>query len=127
MSENEKYISRSDEMGNIHISTEVLAVIAAAAVLEVEGVGGMAAGLGSDMAELVGRKVVAKGVRLTMAEDQLEIDLSILVKYGYAVPDIAKNVQEAVASAVENTSGLTVTGVNVTVAGVTFPRSENNA
>ncbi len=123
MSENEKYISRSDEMGNIHISTEVLAVIAAAAVLEVEGVGGMAAGLGTDMAELVGRKVVAKGVRLSMADEQVCIDLSILVKYGFAVPDVAKAVQEAVMSAVENTSGLPVTCVNVTVAGVTFPRS----
>lgn len=127
MSETEKYISRSDEMGNIHISTEVLAVIAAAAALEVEGVGGMAAGLGTDMAELVGRKVVAKGVHLTLAEDRLEIGLSVLVKYGYTVPEVAKNVQEAVASAVENTSGLAVTGVNVTVAGVMFPRNGNHA
>lgn len=127
MSENEKYVSQSDEMGNIHISTDVLAVIAAAAVLEVEGVAGMAAGLSSDMAELVGRKAVAKGVRLTLTQDLLEIDLSVLVKYGYTVPDVAKNVQEAVASAVENTSGLKVNGVNVTVAGVAFPRSEHHA
>lgn len=121
MSENEKYISRSDEMGTINISIDVLAVIAAAAVLEVEGVGGMAAGLGSDVAELVGRKVLAKGVRMTMSDEQVSIDLSILVKYGYAVPEVAKAVQEAVASAVENTSGLTVACVNVNVSGVAFP------
>lgn len=127
MSENEKYISRSDEMGNIHISTDVLAVIAAAAVLEVEGVGGMAAGLGTDVAELVGRKVLTKGVRLTMTEDEVTIDLSVLVKYGYAVPDVAKAVQEAVMSAVENTSGLSVSCVNVTVAGVVFPRGGSHA
>ena len=125
MSENEKYISQSDEMGNIHISTEVLAVLAGAAALETEGVGGMAAGLSSDMAELVGRKVVAKGVRLTIAEDHLSIDLSILVKYGYAVPDVAKAVQENVMNAVVNTSGLNVDSVNVMVAGVVFPKATN--
>lgn len=123
MSENEKYISRSDEMGSIHISTEVLAVIAAAAAAEVDGVAGMAANLGSDMAErVVGRKPVAKGVRLVMNDDQLSLDLSILVKYGYVVPEVASAVQEAVASAVENTSGLKVSCVNVAVSGVVFPR-----
>jgi len=123
MNEIEKYISRSDEMGNIHISTEVLVVIAAAAAMEVEGVAGMTAGIGTDVAELVGRKVAAKGVRLTMNEEQFVIDVSILVKYGYMVPDVACAVQEAVMSAVENTSGLNVTCVNVTVGGVVFPKS----
>ena len=33
MSENKEYVSRSDELGNIHISEEVLAGIAAAAAL----------------------------------------------------------------------------------------------
>lgn len=121
MSENEKYISRADEMGNINISQDVLAVIAAAAAMEVEGVGGMTAGLGTDVAELVGRKVLAKGVRLSMEEEQVRIDLSLLVKFGHAVPDVARAVQDAVSSAVENTSGLTVRCVNVTVTGVLFP------
>ena len=35
MGEGKEYVSRSDELGNIHISEEVLAVIAAAAALEV--------------------------------------------------------------------------------------------
>ena len=121
MSENEKYISRADEMGNINISQDVLAVIAAAAATEVEDVGGLSAGIGSDVAELVGRKVLSKGVRLTMEEEQVCVDLSILVNFGYAVPDVAKAVQDAVMSAVENTSGLSVHCVNVTVTGVLFP------
>jgi uncharacterized alkaline shock family protein YloU len=120
MGENDKYISRSDELGNINISAEVLAVLAGAAALETEGVGAMAASLGSDVAELVGRKVVTKGVRIVIAEEKVAIDLSILVKYGYVVPDVAREVQEAVKVALENTSGLNVVCVNVTVAGVTF-------
>ena len=49
MSEMKEYISRADELGNIHISEDVLAVIAAAAALEVEGVSALAANLGSDI------------------------------------------------------------------------------
>ena len=38
MNDSKDYVSRSDELGNIHISEEVLAAISAAAALEVEGV-----------------------------------------------------------------------------------------
>lgn len=122
MSENEKYISHREENGSIHISQEVLAVIAAAAAADVEGVGGLSATLGSEVSGLVGRKVQAKGVRLSMEEERVNVDLSLLVKYGYAVPDVARAVQDAVMSAVENTSGLSVNAVNVTVTGVVFPQ-----
>ena len=41
MAEGREYISCPDELGTIHISEDVLAVTAAAAALEVEGVGGL--------------------------------------------------------------------------------------
>ena len=93
MSENEKYISRTDEMGSINISQDVLAVIAAAAALEVEGVGSMSAGASNDVAELTNRKVLSKGVRLAMEEEQIAIDLALTIKFGYAVPEVAQAVQ----------------------------------
>lgn len=122
MSENREYISRPDEMGNIHISEEVLAVIAAAAALEVEGVGSLAANLGSDIAQLLGKKNMAKGIRISMNEDAVVVDLSILIKYGYTIMEVAKKVQDAVVNAVEATSGLQVDCVNVHVGGVTFEK-----
>lgn len=122
MSENEKYISRREENGSVHISHEVLAVIAAAAATDVEGVGGLSATFSSEVSGLVGRKVQARGVRLSMEDEQVNVDLSLLVKYGYAVPEVARAVQDAVMSAVENTSGLSVSAVNVTVTGVVFPQ-----
>ncbi len=122
MAENRDYISRPDEMGNIHISEEVLAVIAAAAALEVEGVGSLSANLGSDIAQLLGKKNMAKGIRISMNEDAVVVDLSILIKYGHTILDVAKKVQEAVANAVEATSGLQVECVNVHVGGVTFEK-----
>ena len=118
MAEGREYISRPDEMGQINISEEVLATIAAAAALEVEGVSSLAAGFGGDMA--VSRKGLSKAVQLSVDEDKVTVDVALLVSYGCVVPAVAKAVQEAVIGAVENTSGLTVGCVNVSVIGVTF-------
>lgn len=122
MGEGKEYVSRSDELGNIHISEEVLAVIAAAAVLEVEGIGGLAANLGTDLAELLGKKNLSRGIRIQVEDDHVMVDLGILVKYGFTIPDVARAVQEAVAGSIEATSGLAVAAVNVTVGGVVFEK-----
>ena len=120
MAEGREYISRPDEMGEINISEEVLAMIAAAAALDVEGVSALGSGLGSDLSNVTTRKSLAKAVRLSVEEDKVTVDIALLVSYGYAVTDVAKAVQDAVISAVENTSGLHVASVNVSVTGVTF-------
>lgn len=122
MSENREYISYPDEMGTIHIADDVLAVIAASAALEVEGVSSLAANLSTDLAELMGRKVYSKGVRLLVHEGRVVLDISILIKYGYSIPEVAKKVQDAVMTAVTNTSGMEVAQVNIQVAGVSFPK-----
>ena len=143
MAESREYISREEELGSVNISEEVLSAIAVAAALDVEGViadhdalgcdyvgiGGMperlsalGSGLGSDVAAMVNRKVLSKGVRVAVEEDKVNVDITLMVKYGHVVPDVARAVQESIASAVENTSGLQVAGVNVTVAGVTFQK-----
>lgn len=122
MSENKEYVSRSDELGNIHISEEVLAAIAAAATLEVEGVNALSANLGSDLAELLGKKNLTKGIHVQMEEDKVKVELSILLDYGHTIPEIGKAVQDNVKSAVENMTGLEVSEVNVSVTGISFEK-----
>ena len=121
MSENKEYVSRSDELGNIHISEEVLAAITAAAALDVEGVSGLATNLGSDIAELLGKKNLAKGVHVRMEDDKVEVELSVLMGYGHTIPEIGRAIQDGVKSAIESMTGLEVSVVNVSVAGITFP------
>ena len=121
MADGKDYISCPDELGSIHISEDVLAVTAAAAALEVEGVGGLPANLGSDIAErLAGRKNLSKGVRVAVNEERVTVEISVLVRYGSSVQKAARAVQDAVANAIESTSGLSVEAVNVHVNGVTF-------
>ena len=122
MAENKDYISREEELGNINISEEVLSAIAAAAALEVEGVAGLGSGFSGEASSAVSRKSLNRSVRLDMENDEVSVGIAVMVKYGYVVPDVAREVQEAVKTAMENTSGLNVVCVNVTVAGVTFAK-----
>ena len=105
MAEGREYISHESELGSVSISEEVLAVIAAAAAVEVEGVSCLGSGLSSDVTATGNRKALTKGVRLWVEEEKVTVERSLLVRYGYVVTDVAQAVQDAVFSAVENTSG----------------------
>ena len=124
MSENREYVSRSDELGNIHISGEVLASIAAAAALELEGVSGLSANLGSDIAELLSKKNLTKGVHIQVEDEQVTVELAVLMSYGHTIPEVGRAVQDAVKSSVESMTGLTVAAVNVGVGGITLEKKE---
>lgn len=122
MADNKEYLTQKEESGNINISEEVIASIAAVAAAEVEGVASL--GNGSvDIAEFLGKKSISKGVKLQIDDENIAVDLYINVKYGSVVPTVAKYVQEGVASAIESMAGLTVTAVNVHVSGVQFEKA----
>ena len=121
MAEMKEYFTQIDELGNIHISEEVLAVIAAAAALEVEGVSSLASG-GKDIGELLGKKNLARGIRVQVEDERVQVELAIMVKYGYTIMDVARAAQDAVATNIESMSGLKVQAVNINVGGVTFEK-----
>jgi len=121
MAENKEYVTQTDELGNIHISEEVLTVIAAAAALEVEGVSSLAYG----NKELLGKKNgLSRGAHIQMVEECVHAELSILVKYGYTIAEVARAVQEAVCANIESMSGLKVAHVDVNVSGVAFGKEQ---
>ena len=120
MAESKQYITQNQENGTVQISEDVIISIVTVAVGETEGVVGFSARLGSDIAEILGRKTWGKGVTLTITEDdRLFIECNIGATYGYAVVNVAKAVQENVTSAVESMTGIQVTEVNVNVCGIT--------
>ena len=118
----ESYVQEAND-GAIQISEDVVASIAAMAVLEVEGVCGLSSNLGADLAEMLGKKSLGKGIRITPAEnDALVIDCNIVVQFGQAIFDLAKAVQDAVKSSVESITGLTVEQVNVNISGIAITK-----
>lgn len=116
MSDN--YISIPDKKGSVNISEDVIAVIAANAVREVDGVTAFSNAAG---VELVGKKPVAKGIRVGFEDDIVRMDLAVMVRYGASITAVGEKVQEAVSSAVESMTGLK-SCVNVHVSGVAFEK-----
>jgi len=112
MGDNKEYMTHPEELGCIHISQDVLASLAASAAAEVEGISGLM--------NLAAKKSGARGVRLTVEDDGAVIDMYVMIRYGYAIPEVAEKIQNAVSSAIESMTGFAVKAVNVHVGGVSF-------
>ena len=124
MGENKDYITYAEERGSINISEEVLAIIAGGAALEIDGVAGLYSTPGRDIAELLGKKNLAKGVRIRVEEKTITADIYIMAAFGSAVNEVGTAVQKAVATAIESTTGLSVASVNVHVCGIAFKKEK---
>lgn len=110
------------EYGQIKIADEVVGIIAGLAATEVEGVAGMSGGLAGGIVEMLGRKNLAKGVKVEVGDRETAIDLYIIVEYGVKIPDISWQIQEGVKNAVETMTGLNVVEVNINIQGVNMEK-----
>ena len=111
-------IELKDQLGEVVIADEVVAVIAGLAAMEVEGVASMAGDATKELISKVGKKSLSKGVKVDILEGVVTVALTLNLKYGYNVMDISGKVQEKVKVAIENMTGLTVADVNIRVTGV---------
>lgn len=116
-----------DDTGKIRITDDVVAVIAGIAATEVEGVAGMSGGIVGDVAEILGRKNLTKGVKVEVGQIEAAIDLYVIMEYGYRIPEVAWNIQEKVKEAVESMTGLNVVEVNIHVQGVNIVKPDKVA
>ena len=91
-----EYVTRAEENGAIHIAEDVIAAIVADAVKEIEGVGAP----GQNVTEQLSGKKAVRGVRVERDGDELVIDLYLMARYGFAIPEVAQQVQESVSNAV---------------------------
>ena len=111
-------IYEGGEVGEVEINDDVIAVIAAVAAMEVEGVASMAGNITADIVAKLGMKKLSKGVKVTVSENSMVIDLSLNLEYGTIILEASKAVQSKVKSSVENMTGLNVDVVNVNIASV---------
>ncbi len=125
MDQAKEMVKKDNSLGSIRIADEVVSIIAGLAATEVEGIAGMSGGIAGGIAEMLGRKNFAKGVKVEVGEKEAAVDLYIIVKYGVRIPDVALAAQENVKQAIENMTGLSVVEVNIHVQGVGFPDEED--
>ena len=105
--------------GTIRIADEVLADIAIKAALEVDGVIAVRQRMFDGAKNLVSGKVtVTKGVILSPSEAGLDVTVQVVVRFGCKIQNICALVQEEVAEAIGDMTGIQVRQVNVAVVGI---------
>ena len=105
-------------IGEVHIADEVVAIVAGLAATDVDGVASMAGNITNELVGKLGKKNLSKGVRVTILEGVVTVDLSLNIEYGRNILETSKKVQEKVKSAIENMTGLEVADVNIHIASV---------
>lgn len=118
--------SQARVKGQIDVADEVISKVTAAAAYEVEGVADMGGDMGNALERMrerigIGKKDEGGGVGVDIAGGEAEIDVAVTVKYGHAIVDVAKRVQQNVAHQVNLMLGLKITAVNVTIDDIEMP------
>ena len=110
----------TNEAGEIRVSEKVIASVARTAVVEVDGVVGIAGE--NDKINTVLDKFLntnKKGVTGIIVDikenNELSVEIHVVLKYGANLIDIAKNIQEKAKDAIESMVGMPVMDIDVHV------------
>lgn len=122
MEDNTFKIYERDDLGEVRITEDVIAVIAGLAATEVEGVRSLEGNVTNEIVSKLGRKNLAAGVKAACADGCASVSLSIEVEMGFSIIEVSRAVQESVKNAVEGMTGLVVNAVDVEVAGVAIAK-----
>ena len=104
--------------GSLQISTEVIAKIARCAALEVEGVAEVSCGTQNKKLKDLLEASIQPPVAVEMRDGTAELTLHLIMASGARIPAGAEKVQENVKSAVQNMTSVTVSRVNLVIAGL---------
>ncbi len=103
---NFKLTSNDKQKGKIVYNAGIVQNIVELAVAEVEGT--------------VPSQSKKGGISLFLEKDGIYVDVSVVVKYGYNVPELAYRIQQSVKQSVENMTRFKVAEVNVHIQDVVF-------
>ena len=103
---NFKLTSNDKQKGKIVYNAGIVQNIVELAVAEVEGT-----------VPTQGKK---SGISLFLEKDGIYVDVSVVVKYGYNVPELAYRIQQTVKQSVENMTHFKVAEVDVHIQDVVF-------
>ena len=103
---NIKLNSSDEQSGKVVYNAGIVHDIVVLAIKEVEGA-----------SPVVGKR---NGISLYIEKDGIYADVSVVVKYGYNVPELAYRIQQSIKQNVENMTHYKVAQVNVHVRDVLF-------
>lgn len=108
-----------NKLGRVIISEKVLRYLAAESASQAYGIVGLAAlNVKDGLFELLGVESRAKGVRISVEDDKLDIELTVIMEYGVRIAVVAENIIEKVKYNIESNTNIEVNSVNVVVQGI---------
>ncbi len=105
--------------GRVRVADSAIVTIVREAVLSSYGIVDLAPrSLGSAIGRRLGFGGDGRGIQLTVDENRVSIELSVVMEYGTPIFAVASNVMQTVKFQVERSLGLDVERVNVNVDGL---------
>lgn len=107
--------------GSLKISQDVIATIAGYAASEIEGVVALSESR-LPIKNMLKKGGMLKPIQINLNDDVAIIDMSVDLRFGTRIPDVAETLQKTVKDAVQSMTGITVSKVNIHVEGIVFPQ-----
>lgn len=109
--------SRTD-LGTIRIHKKVIASVASIAAVEIEGVKRVGGDFASGVMELIGNRLLL-GIKVEIdRNEEVRLQIPVVIKYGYNLPEVANRIQENVRQALEKMTNLSIREINIIVQGI---------
>ena len=81
-------------IGEVKIADEVVTVIAGLAATDVDGVASMEGNITNELVSKLGVKNLSKGVKVTVLEGVVTVDLTLNIEFGKNILEVSKKVQD---------------------------------
>ncbi|MBI4972749.1 MAG: Asp23/Gls24 family envelope stress response protein [Candidatus Omnitrophica bacterium] len=96
----------------------MIASIASLAAGEIEGVKKIGGNFKSGLLELIGQKSHGAIKVEIDKNEEVRVDLPVIIKYGFNIPETALKVQENVRQTLEKMTNLLIKDVNINIQGI---------
>ena len=109
--------SRTD-LGTIRIHKNVIASIASLAAADIQGVKRVGSRFAGPILELIGKRT-SSSIRVEINKnEEVRVDIPLIIKYGFNIPEIANKAQENVRNNLERMTNLSIKDININVQGI---------
>ena len=113
----------NEKKDNVIISEDVLIKMIGVAACEVPGVSAVGS-YTSNLSSVLKLDRPIKPISIYKNGNTMGIDVSVIVKNGFMITNVAKKVQKNIKETIQNMSGIVVTKVNVNIIDIDF-KSDN--
>jgi uncharacterized alkaline shock family protein YloU len=106
------------DLGAVRIHDNVIASIASIAAAEIEGVKSIGRISGISLLDLINKKFT-RSIKVEKDKNgDISIEVPLIIKYNYNVPEISGKVQESIRNALEKMTNINIKDIDITIQGI---------